>query len=328
MALSFFGFRSWRFPIAGALLVLGGVVSAQQTVFRGSNITIPVYATVLGADGRLLTDLGKDDFEILDNGKPQNITVFSNDLQPITVVLLIDRSGSVVRDFDLVSEAAGRFVDDLLPGDQARIGSFADRVQVDPQTFTSDKDEMRRILATQLQEPGPTPLWNAVSVGMTALLHVEGRRVVLVFTDGADEPGTERATNVSLKEVLDRARDEDVMVYTIGLNGSGRGTFRRSGRTGGFGAGYGRGGGFSGGPGPDQGLATLAAQSGGGHFVLTSARDLSATFAKVADELHHQYALGFTAPASDGKVHTLEVRVKPAGATVRARTSYVAPRKR
>jgi hypothetical protein len=112
------------------------------------------------------------------------------------------------------------------------------------------------------------------------------------------------------------------------LTGSGRGARPWSGgRTGGFGASPGPGR-FSGGPAPDAGLATLAAQSGGGHFVLTSARDLTATFAQVAEELHRQYALGFTAAAMDGRVHTLEVRVKQPGTTVRARKSYAAPRKR
>jgi len=306
-----------------ACAVLGVVVTGQEPVFRAGSTTIPVYASVLGADGRLVPDLSRDDFEIFDNGKRQQITVFSNELQPITIVLLLDRSGSVVRDYGLVRDAAAEFVGDLLPGDKARIGSFADRVQLDPATFTEDQEEMRRILNTELQDPGPTPLWNAVAVGMTALLHVEGRRVVLVFTDGADEPGRPGSVNVTLNELLQRVREEDVMVYTVGLMGGGG--FR--GRAGGFGwggPGFGR---SMGGPGPDKGLADLAAQSGGGHFTLTSARDLGSTFARVANELHHQYALGFTAAALDGKTHQLEVRVTAPGATVRARTSYVAPKK-
>jgi Ca-activated chloride channel homolog len=318
-------FSSPRVLLLTICVATGAAIAAQQAVFRGGNLTIPVYATVLGADGRLVSDLAQRDFEVFDNGKPQEITVFSNDLQPITVVLLLDRSGSVVRDFDLVRDAAGQFVANLLPGDKARIGSFADRVQLDPATFTGDQNEMRRILDTELQDPGPTPLWNAVAVGMTALLHVEGRRVVLVFTDGADDPGRETAANVTLRELLQRVREEDVMVYAVGLTGhSGFGGRGRSG-SGGFGAGPGFGG-FRTGPGPDAGLAELAAQSGGGHFVLTSARDLGATFAHVADELHHQYALGFTPSSRDGKTHQLDVRTKAAGTTVRARTSYVAPK--
>ena len=78
---------------------------------------------------------------------------------------------------------------------------------------------------------------------------------------------------------------------------------------------------------PDPGLRDLVAIGGGGYFELSRADDLAATFARVADELHHQYLLAFPAPAADGKVHTLDVRVKPSSLTVRARRSYVAPGK-
>src|SRR5262249_33653950 len=150
--------------------------------------TVAVYATVTGADGRLVPDVPRDRFSIFDNGKPQELTLFATDTQPITVVLMLDRSVSMRRNFTLVAEAAEAFVNVLLPGDNARIGSFSNRIQVDPRDFTSDKDEMIHILRSELQEEGPTPLWNAVNVGITALLHQQGRRVVLVFTDGMDSP--------------------------------------------------------------------------------------------------------------------------------------------
>src|SRR5207253_10407374 len=75
---------------------------------------------------------------------------------------------------------------------------------------------------------------------------------------------------------------------------------------------------------PDEGLPKIAAATGGGYFELTSPRDLASTFARVAEELHHQYALGFTPEKLDGKMHTLQVRVSPEGLTVRARKSYLA----
>jgi len=120
--------------------------------------------TVTDADGRLVPDLGQDDFEIYDNGKPQTISIFANDIQPIMVVMMLDRSGSMVDNFRRVQEAAEQFVTRLLPADKARIGSFSYRIQVDPRTFTSDRNELLRILYKELQEPGPTPLWNAISV--------------------------------------------------------------------------------------------------------------------------------------------------------------------
>src|SRR5439155_18043247 len=104
---------------------------------------------------------------------------------------------------------------------------------------------------------GPTPLWNAVNVGITDLLHQEGRRVVLVFTDGMDAPMNFSNTNSSLKDVMKRAEEENVMVYAIGLAGSGFGRGPRGGygggyggrRPGGGGGGGGRRGGFGGGRG-------------------------------------------------------------------------------
>jgi len=295
----------------------------QEPVFRAATRTVPVYVTVTDAEGRLVPDLGRDDFEILDNGKPQTISIFASDIQPIMVVMMLDRSGSMVDNFRRVQEAAEQFVTRLLPADKARIGSFSYRIQVDPRTFTNDRDELLRILYRELQEPGPTPLWNAVSVGMTALTRQEGRRVVLVFTDGADNPGNDRATNISLGDLMKRAREEDVMVYGVGLAGRAPGRGMRG--RGGYG-GYGGWGGPAGGrtQRPDEGLAKLAAESGGGYFELESTDDLGATFARVADELHRQYAMGFTPEKLDGKTHKLEVRVKKPGMTARARRSYVA----
>jgi Ca-activated chloride channel family protein len=313
------------FVMAGSALL-----SQQEPTFRTGTRTVPVYATVTDADGRLVTDLARDDFEIYDNGKRQEVTVFANEVQPIRVVLMLDRSGSMVGNFTLVQQAAEEFVERLLPHDKARIGSFSNRVQVDPAEFTGDKGELLQILQTQLQVPGPTPLWNAVAVGMTDLLHEDARRVVLVFTDGVDAPGNMSNMNVTLKEATERARREDVMVYAIGLwgrNPTGRrpmGGFRIGGF--GFGVGGGRGGGrMNGDPQkPDEGLAKIAAETGGGYFELESTANLGETFARVADELHRQYALGFSPGKLDGKTHKLEVRLVKAGFTVRARRSYYA----
>ena len=237
--------------------------------------------------------------------------------------MLLDRSTSMRRNFELVEKAAEAFVGVMLPADKARIGSFSDRIQVDPRDFTSDHDELLKILRTELQFEGPTPLWNAVNVGITALLHQQGRRVVLVFTDGMDAPMNFSNNNSSLKDVMKRAEEENVMVYAIGLAGierrwaaapGGSGWTRRSAAAadGGYGGGYG---GHRGGQPdrPDEGLPKIAAATGGGYFELTSTDDLASTFTRVADELHHQYALGFTPTKLDGKMHTLDAAGHDAG---------------
>jgi Ca-activated chloride channel homolog len=326
-------------PFRAAALVVCATIGVlpqqaqQQAPFRSTAQTVEVYTTVTDAGGRLITDLPKEQFEVYDNGKLQTITTFTSDIQPITIVVLLDRSLSMLQNFGLVEKAAGAFVDRLLPADKARIGSFSNRIQLDPRDFTSDKGEMRTILQMELQDPGPTPLWNAVGVGMTALLHQQGRRVVLVFTDGMDNPMNMSPNNVTLKGVMKRSEEEDVMLYAIGLVGDPTGGFGGRGRRGGFGGGRGGWGGY-GGRGrnqmdrPDPGLEKLSSASGGGYFELTSTDDLGSTFARVADELHHQYLLGFVPQVLDGKTHKLDVHLKTAGLSARARKSYVAAKDR
>ena len=334
--------------VVSIAMVVTAALHAQQPTFTGANRTVAVFATVTDASGRLVPDLAREQFQIDDNGARQELTLFGNDIQPITVVMLLDRSTSMRRNFELVEKAAEEFVNVMLPADKARIGSFSDRIQVDPRDFTSNHDELLRILRTELQFEGPTPLWNAVNVGITALLHQQGRRVILVFTDGMDSPMNFSNNNSSLKDVMKRAEEENVMVYAIGFSGSGGGG-PHAGGGGGYGGppgggypggGHGRGGfgggrrGYGGGgyggrrpmqaDKPDEGLPKIASATGGGYFELTSTDDLASTFTRVADELHHQYALGFTPSKLDGKMHTLALKITQTGLTARARKSYLA----
>ncbi len=311
--------------LAVPAIAVSTALRAQESVFRTAARMVPVYVTVSDASGGLVPDLTRDDFEVYDNGKLQTIALFESGLQPITVVLMLDRSGSMMSNFRLVRSAAEQFVSQLLPGDKARIGSFSNRIQLDPREFTGSQRDLIAILRTELQEAGPTPLWNAVNVGITALQHQSGRRVILVFTDGVDRPMNSQS--ISVGEVLRNAEAQDVMVFAVGL--AGRRYVPPQGRRGGLG---GRGGGIgSRGLGqppefekPDPGLPRVALATGGGYFELTSANNLSATFTRVADELHRQYALAFTPQTLDGRTHKLEVKVRRPRLNARARKSYLA----
>src|SRR5262245_60691351 len=141
-------------------IVVGAAVwicaSQQQPMYRVDKHAVPIYATVIDATGRLVPDLTRDDFEVRDNGHLQPLAQFSNDVQPITIVIMLDRSGSMVGNFAVERDAAGRFVDRLLPADKARLGSFSTRVQIDPPAFASDPAELKKILHDNLQDAGPT----------------------------------------------------------------------------------------------------------------------------------------------------------------------------
>ena len=288
-------------PLMVTLAALGlSAVAAgqQQPTFRSGTRTVPVYATVTDAAGRLVPDLARDDFEVWDNGKKVDLTVFENVVQPITVVVMLDTSGSMTMNLELLKEAATQFVIRLLPGDRARIGSFSDRIRLSPKDFTADRDELVRILRDDIDYGNPTALWDATDLGMTALKDLDGRRVVLVFTDGADN-----FSKRSQSDVMTRAREGEFLIYAIGL----RSQLRGQGVTQ-----------------PDPGLRKVAEETGGGYFELSRTDELNATFTRVASELHSQYVLGFSPQVLDGKLHKLDVTVKRPGLVARARKSYVA----
>ena len=137
--------------LACLLAILAGPLAArhqQAPVFRGANRTVAIYATVQDGD-RLVTGLPRDAFEVLDNGRPQPITLFENGVQPISIVVMLDLSGSMLGNISLVRNAAVQMFMRLLPGDRARVGSFGDRIRISPR-FTSDQNELISALWTAL----------------------------------------------------------------------------------------------------------------------------------------------------------------------------------
>jgi len=228
---------------------------------------------------------------------------------------MLDRSGSMRGNFRLVDQSAEAFVNAMQPNDKAKIGSFAEKVQLDPEEFTGDKAALIKILRTRLQQQGPTPLWNAMDQSIGELKGQGGRRVVLLFTDGADNPMNFKLNNMSFMDVQRRAQEADVMVYAIGLESRDMNV----GGGGGFG-------GFGATSRPDPGLPSIAAETGGGYFELRTSADLAATFARVADELRRQYLIGYEPPKLDNKMHKIEVRIRKGGMKVRARKEYHAAR--
>jgi len=282
-----------------ALAALAAPRAGQQGVFRGGVQTVAIYATVMDESGHLVTNLEREHFEVFDDGKPQPLTVFKSDVQPVTVVVMLDTSGSMTFNIDRVKAAAEQFVLRLLPDDRARIGSFSDDIRLSP-VFTNNRDELVRVLHEDIEYGNPTYLWDALDVSMTALSKETGRRVILVFTDGEDD----KSLKCTFDDVMTRAANGNYMIYAIGFHSVIAAQHLNTQ--------------------PDKHLLPLAEATGGGYFELRQGDDLNATFTRVADELHRQYVLGFSPSVLDGRVHTLDVRVKVEGLTVRARKSYLA----
>lgn len=306
-----------------AACVVGGFgASAQQPVFRGGGEVVRVFVTVTDRDGRLVTMLGQGDFEVRDEGKPQPITLFDNTPKPIRLIVMLDVSGSMEGNLPLLRAAADHLFTRLGPHDLARVGTFGREIVISP-SFTHNPDELRRALPTAIAPDAPTPLWRALDEALDALKgDAEERPVILVLTDGKDSgPVGFRARFVSQAEIIDRARREDVMVYAIGMRSRSRQPMQPGIGPGGLQA-------MLVADLPDPGLAVVAEQTGGGYTEIRFGQDLGAAFARVADELHSQYLLGFAPPKRDGRVHGLEVRVAQRGMKPRARKNYLAPKDR
>ena len=204
--------------IAALTAVLAGQdQQPQQPTFRSGASTVAVYATVTDSTGRLVPGLTREDFEIYDNGKLQPLTLFAAETQPLSIAIMLDRSGSMKENFRLVAAGAEELVRKLLPQDKGKIGSFATKIVLEPEEFTGDQKKLIGILRGDMQTEGPTPLWNAANKAMGELAAQDGRRVVLLFTDGVDTPGNFKTNNLSVMDIVERATRDDVMVYAIGL---------------------------------------------------------------------------------------------------------------
>jgi Ca-activated chloride channel family protein len=285
--------------LVAAMLALGVPLAAQQPTFRASTQVVSLFATVTDAQNRLVPELTRDDFQVFDNDKLQQLLVFQSENQPITVVVMLDTSGSMTASIALLKAAAEQFIMRLLPEDKAAVGAFNDKIELSSH-FSNDRDALVTDVK-DLDYGNGTRLYDALNESLNQLRGVDGRRVILVFTDGDDT-----SSRVGRGTVMDRARADEVMIYAIGLQSEyfdGARMVRSK---------------------PDSGLRRLADETGGGYFELKQTSDLGPTFTRVAQELHSQYVLGFEAQQLDGKVHKLAVKMTQAGMTARARRSYVA----
>jgi Ca-activated chloride channel family protein len=293
---------AWTFQLAVA------VAQNPAPAFRASVRTVAVYATVQDERAGLVLDLTRDDFQILDDGREVPITTFSRERVPFVAALLLDMSSSMVPDFFRVHAAARAFIRSLEATDRLLLGTFGREVAVSP-ILTSDKPILERVLDEEVWPiGGGTPLWRAMNAGLGPLASIDARRVLIVVSDGRDSGGDFNCAPLvrdprgaigpcpGRGDVERQVLAREFMVYAIGLERSGL----------------------------DSGLLDLVAESGGGSVTIGRGADLAAALQQVADELHHQYVLGFTPEALDGRTHRVDVRVTRPGVRARARKSYMA----
>lgn len=289
-----------RRPPAG-----GGEVPTIRVETRLVNLAV----NVADAKGAPVSGLEREDFEIKEDGKPQKIAVFEKEsATPLSVVLAIDASESVLRNERLEKDAAARFVKTLLrQQDELDLMDFADTVrEIVP--FTNDKRQITNGLG-RLERGDTTALYDAIYLGAKRLedTRADGgrRRVLVLITDGED---TVRKSGYSL--AIEEAQRAGAMVYSIIIvpvwADAGRNT------------------------GGEHALIQMAEDTGGKYYYVEDPSDLEPAFAHVSDDLRTQYVLGYYAPqrGADASFRKIRVEMKKGsgheGYALRYRTGYYA----
>jgi Ca-activated chloride channel family protein len=264
--------------------------------------SVVLHVTVTDPNQRIVGDLTKDDFEIYDNGRVQTVTAFDVSPRPLNVVVMLDTSGSMAAARGVI-ESAIRGADELLTRlsgeDKALVGSFNDKITFQPAGGFTGSVELLRNGLRHLPVGYPTRLYDALGETIERLEATQGRRAVVILTDGDDN-----SSRLGAGEIQKRARIADVAIYGLGIvnqyfNGQERVRTR-----------------------PGRDLKNLCAESGGVMPVLKDSTEWGPAFARLAEELHSQYVISFSPQVLDRKVHKLEVKVKRPGLSARARKSY------
>ena len=271
----------------------------QETTHRFSVDVNAVALDVVVTDkkGRFVKGLKEDDFVVLEDGVPQELTLFTSAHTPITVLLLLDSSASVRSHQEEVQKDANRFISKLRKGDQARVGFFHNTVVFGPR-FTDDMDEHIAMI-NRMRPQRSTHLYDALVSALQELSVVPDRKALLVFTDGADE-----GSKATKEDALEAARRSQASVYSIGLVGWS----------------------FEEGMNTNQKLLTqIAEYTGGRAFFPRNQKEMRKAFDRIRDELHRTYRIAYSPQKNADEVawHSVEVRLaKRKNLVVRTRLGY------
>ena len=276
--------------LVAGLLIGGGGASAQFT--SGVNV-VEVYAAVTDRDGNPVTGLRREDFTMLEDAQPQAVSTFTEGDFPLSVALGLDRSFSMgAAQLPSAVSAARTFLGELRPQDQSMILAIGSEIEVLAPLGT-DRSPQLTALAS-LKPWGTTGLHDAIIASIDATQAAKGRRALVLLSDGSD-----RYSKASAADALERARRSDVMIYPVAF-GKGRPPL----------------------------FAELASLTGGRSFQPRDPAALNTTMRTIANELRHQYLLGYTPSrpivAGEEQWRTITVRVDRADVTVRARDGYMA----
>jgi Ca-activated chloride channel family protein len=267
------------------------VLSAAPSQFASQVNLVEVYAAVSDPQGRVVSDLTRDDFEVLEDGARQEVSTFVAGEFPLSVALAVDRSFSMRPERLAAAKSGARlFLGELRPEDQAMIVAVGSEIDTVAPLSTRRAEQYAAVAA--LDRWGTTSLHDAIVASIDAIQPARGRRALVLLSDGDD-----RYSKASASDALTFARGADVLIYPVALGDRRPPLF-----------------------------AELAALTGGRSAFIRDTRKLPETLSSIAGELRHQYLLGYTPkrPLEDrGEWRTITVRVRKPGLEVRARDGYL-----
>jgi len=281
--------------------------AAQQATFRTGTELVSLTATVTDRRGQHLTDLAREDFEVLEDGKPQTLQQFArgDDLETgpeLHIGLLFDTSGSMDADIKMSRSAAIKFLNTMNYARDMTLVDFDTEVRV---TKFSQQDFPRLVERIRSRKPeGFTAMYDALGVYLDGAAELTGRKILVVFTDGGDTRSA-----IRFGDAMTLIRASDVMVYAIGFlqnQSSGSRSDQR------------------------LRLTQMATESGGNAFFPTTMKEIEEAYDTIVSQVKAQYTLGYvsTNTATDGHWRKVEIRVRqPAGngTRIQARKGYFAP---
>jgi Ca-activated chloride channel family protein len=281
------------------------VAAMAQPTFRSGVDLVTFGVTAVDRRGNLITDLTRDDFEVVEDGKSQQITHFTHGLGdgqgPATHLgLMLDTSASMEADLKLARSAAIKFLNLLPEAEDITLVDFDSEVRI---TRYPQRDFARLVERIRMRKPdGWTALYDALGVYLDGASGQEGRTILVMYTDGADSRSRLRYT-----ELMDSLKASDITVYAVGLIEN-TGRFRSE---------------------LMMRLQQIVDATGGQAFFPTALKDLDASYEKVLAEIKSQYQLGYqsTNPARDGAWRKVDIKVKRPDVKLRSRKGYFAPYK-
>ncbi len=262
---------------------------------------VVLHATVTDQQGRLVSDLAEQDFQVYENGVRQQIKLFKHEDVPVTAGLLVDHSGSMKPKLDEVSAAAKAFVQASNPDDEMFVVNFNEHVESglpDTVRFTSDPGKLERAIS-RARATGMTALYDAIAF---ALRHLQSgsreKKVLLAISDGGDNASLHK-----LPQILKLAEQSSAIIYTVGIFDEDD-TDRNPGV-----------------------LKKLAAATGGIAFFPKELNEVTGICTRIAKDIRNQYTIGYAPsdPAKPGEYRTIRVTASASHhgkLSVRTRAGY------